>query len=614
MMSGRNVSAGYMPAEEELNGVDIYALEEGEIETQNRLQNLMWTVSGDYSQNTQLDYAVFRECRYAAMYDAVKQGGFARYFNMNDVALYLLKKVHLGAEREPLTNLTQLCVDAAVYPRLVRERPGIKDIRREAFSYLLDRRFKTLSATLIGRVKLAFMRGCLTESWIYEQRILIPLNKVRLLEEGADTERLIRTIDELYNTLVDPHFEKMHGDLESVMRISLDELKRDDWKEFLEEEAREQRMEQLAEKLSHDLSSMDRGEGEDEEREGSRADKIRVINVDQEAVLKMYSYIEKNFGKSYLTEQQQKVLNYRLCKGVHGDCSLYYTDGIIDSHVVVNAQYVNARKKAQDNVRELKNHAKIVRQNVDSMTDFLKRSLVLRSQKDWFYSDHGSIIPRLAWKIGRIPDPGKLFSRENRRNTSGFVVEVLIDASGSQQARQAKVAMQAYIISAAMSGAHIPHRMMSFCSFWDYTVMQRFRDFDDPPEKDRKVLEYTTSSNNRDGLAILAAGDDLLARAEENKILIILSDGRPNDIIVGRPGSHNPKPYTGEAAIADTARAVRHLRAEGIYVLGVFTGKDKDLQAEKRIFGKDFAYIRDIRHFSRIVTGYLQRLLEMDQD
>ena len=50
----------------------------------------------------------------------------------------------------------------------------------------------------------------------------------------------------------------------------------------------------------------------------------------------------------------------------------------------------------------------------------------------------------------------------------------------------------------------------------------------------------------------------------------------------------------------------------GIYVLGVFSGQEKDLAAEKRIFGKDFAYIRDIRNFSRVVSKYLQRLLEQD--
>ena len=44
-------------------------------------------------------------------------------------------------------------------------------------------------------------------------------------------------------------------------------------------------------------------------------------------------------------------------------------------------------------------------------------------------------------------------------------------------------------------------------------------------------------------------------------------------------------------------------------MLGVFAGKEQDLQAEKKIFGKDFAYIRDIRNFSNVVGQYLQKIL-----
>ena len=45
-------------------------------------------------------------------------------------------------------------------------------------------------------------------------------------------------------------------------------------------------------------------------------------------------------------------------------------------------------------------------------------------------------------------------------------------------------------------------------------------------------------------------------------------------------------------------------------MLGVFAGEEKDLEAEKKIFGKDFAYIRDIEYFSKIVGRYLKKQLE----
>ena len=133
------------------------------------------------------------------------------------------------------------------------------------------------------------------------------------------------------------------------------------------------------------------------------------------------------------------------------------------------------------------------------------------------------------------------------------MVDVLIDASGSQMSRQGEVALQAYIISESLSNAGLPHRVMSYCTFWDYTILHRFREYDDPRSANENIFNYVTSSNNRDGLAIRAAGYGLLMREEEKKILIILSDGRPYDVVVNRPNARNPQPYHGKYAITDTA-------------------------------------------------------------
>lgn len=164
-------------------------------------------------------------------------------------------------------------------------------------------------------------------------------------------------------------------------------------------------------------------------------------------------------------------------------------------------------------------------------------------------SEYGNILPKQLWKLGRSRDK-KLFERVLKKDSSEFVVHVLIDASGSQRSRQSLVALQGYIISEALSNVQIPHRVMGFCTFWDYTVMQRYRDYDDPKEANKRIFEFHASSNNRDGLAIRAAAASLRDRPEENKVLIVLSDGRPNDIIVNRPNSKNPMPYAGDYSSA----------------------------------------------------------------
>lgn len=588
---------------------DSYDYEEDRLETENRMKNLMWTVSGNYKLDTRLDLASFAESKYVSMYDAVKQGAFARFFDKDAFAMYLLKKIYYGAEEGPLMDLAQLSVETASYPRILPERPGVKEIREKAYEYLLDHKFRKLTQTLTGKIKLVMMRGALYGRWDCEARIREPLKKLRTLETAETSMDLIRVVDALYNSIIDPHFESRHGGLEHVLAATLEEMQEFPWKDFLEEEASGDLMEQYLRSVENQVTALDGADREAEKEKKTR--KRRIVVLDEEALRKVYSYMEKNYGRSYLDEQEQKRVNYRLCRGAHCDCSLYYTDGILENPVMMNAQYVNAKKQAQNNYRLFLNTQNVMKRNVETMTDYLKRSLRLRTETDWLYGDYGTVIPRRLWRIGRT-DPGKLFYRSTKQNSNEFAVSILMDASGSQRDRQGQVALQGYIISEALSNAGLPHQIMSFCTFWDYTVMQRFRDFDAPRSENKKVLNFTTSSNNRDGLAIRAAGDALLQRPEDHKILIVLSDGRPNDVVVNRPGSRNPRPYSGEYAITDTAFEVRKLRGSGIYVLGVFSGQERDLAAEKRIFGKDFAYIRDIRNFSRVVSKYLQRLLEQD--
>ncbi len=189
------------------------------------------------------------------------------------------------------------------------------------------------------------------------------------------------------------------------------------------------------------------------------------------------------------------------------------------------------------------------------------------------------------------------------------MVDVLIDASGSQRVRQEQVALQAYIIMQALSSVHIPHRVMSFCTFWDHTILQRYREYDEDASANEKIFNFTTSSNNRDGLAIRAASLGLLEREEERKIMIILSDGRPYDVILNRPNARNPQPTTEIMRCAIPARKYGVSETSGCRFSGICR-EEKDLEAEKKIFGRDFAYIRDISRFSRIVGSYLNKQLE----
>ena len=596
-----------------MNNTEPVEIDEYRLELENRIRNLLWTVSGDYQLDMKPDVSLFLRSKAIALYDGIKQGALARYYDKDMLGLYLVKKIFLQAGENELTFVAQLCIEEAIGDKICEERPGIRDMQRQCIEDILEQEFDILLdlRDIPGRLKVAVLRRRLNNGeWHVEKKLQPFMELIERAGNSTDTLELIRVIDELYNRLMDPDFESMHGTLEQVLAVTMEDLTEYSWEDFLSEEMYEEVLESYAEQLTNSVSGLENS-AVTEEMEEKRQKKRSVKVVTPEMLEKAYTYVELNYGKSYLSEAEEKKINYQMCRGIHSDCSLYFTEGILKNPVKSNYQYEYAKRLRNKNIWLYHDKHRIVKHNITVLTETLRKSLVLRSETQTVLSDRGMIVPSRLWRIGRTND-AKLFQQELKGEISDFVVDVLIDASGSQMKRQGDVALQAYIISEALSNVDIPHRVMSFCTFWDYTIMPRFRRYDDPRSENDNIFNYVTSSNNRDGLAIRTAGYDLLQREEEKKIMIILSDGRPYDVIINRPNAKNPEPYQGKAAIADTATEVRRLRNLDVSVLGVFAGEEKDLATEKKIFGKDFAYIRDIANFSKIVGRYLTKQLEID--
>ena len=595
-----------------MNKEDDLEIDDSRFELGNRIRNLLWTVSGDYGLSVKPDISLFLRSGDIALYDGIKQGAFARYYDRDAMGMYLVKKVFLQAKESELTLIAQLCIEEAVGEKICQERPGVRSMQKQAFEDILDQEFEEMPdpGDLLARLKIAVLRRRLDgEDFRVEKRLRPYMDLILRAEKAEDTMELIRIVDELYNRLADPLFEKLHGNLERVLAVTLKELTEYSWEDFLTEELYEDALESYVEQLTGQITGIEDTSVTDAMEEKRQA-KHKITVVSQEALEKAHTYVELNYGKTYLTELEEKRMNRLMCKGVHGDCSLYFTEGILKNPVKRNYQYEYAKRLRNKNIWLYHDKHRIVKHNIAELTDMLRKSLVLRSEEQVVLSDRGTILPSRLWRIGRSSE-ATVFQRELKADAADFVVDVLIDASGSQMSRQGEVALQAYIISEALSNVEIPHRVMSFCTFWDYTILHRFREYDDPRTENDNIFNYVTSSNNRDGLALKTAGYGLLQREEEKKILIVLSDGRPYDVIVNRPNARNPKPYQGSMAISDTGTEVRRLRNLDVSVLGVFAGEEKDLTTEKKIFGKDFAYIRDIRNFSKIVGRYLKRQLEI---
>ena len=597
---------------EELN------LQDYQLELENRIRNLLWTISGDYTQQMKPDVSLFLRSKDIALYDGIKQGALAKFFDKDFLGMYLVKKIFMGADEAALTFVSQLCIEEAIGELICEQRPGIWEMQRKACEGILNGIITGNADASNGRIAGNAYVSNKTITNITENKqkdrkhkgIYHYIDLISGAAETTDTMSLIRIIDTVYNEVADPDFSQK-ATLEQVLAVTMEDLTEFDWHDYLSEEMYEDALESYMEQLTSNVAGMENADVT-REMEEERQSKQKITVLPPEALEKAHTYVELNFGKTYLSELEEKRMNQLMCRDIHSDCSLYFTEGILKSPVKRNYQYEYAKRLKNKNIWLYHDKHRIVKRNIALLTEMLKKSLVIKSENQEILSDRGMIVPSRLWRLGRSSD-AQVFRRELKGDSSDFVVDVLIDASGSQMSRQGEVALQAYIISEALSNAELPHRVMSYCTFWDYTILHRFREYDDQRSANENIFNYVTSSNNRDGLAIRAAGYGLLNREEEKKILIILSDGRPYDVIVNRPNAKNPAPYHGKYAITDTAAQIRKLRSQGVSVLGVFAGEEKDLATEKKIFGKDFAYIRNITGFSKIVGRYLTKQLEDDE-
>ncbi|MBC5650475.1 nitric oxide reductase activation protein [Blautia sp. BX17] len=606
-------------------------MQDYQLELENRIRNLLWTISGDYTQQMKPDVSLFLRSKDIALYDGIKQGALAKFFDKDFLGMYLVKKIFMGADETALTFVSQLCIEEAIGDRICQERPGIWEMQRRACEDILDQEYERMpsAADKLGYLRVNMLRrridrgkqGAAVSKKVAEDSASLSasdrskgiyhyINMIAGAADVKDTMSLIRMIDTVYNEVADPDFSQKTT-LEQVLAVTVEDLTEFDWRDYLSEEMYEDALESYMEQLTSNAAGMENA-NVTQEMEEERQTKHKIKVVPPEALEKAHTYVELNFGKTYLNEMEEKRMNQLMCRDIHGDCSLYFTEGILKNPVRRNYQYEYAKRLKNKNIWLYHDKHRIVKRNIALLTEMLKKSLVIKSESQEILSDRGTIVPSRLWRLGRSGD-AKVFKRELKGDSSDFVVDVLIDASGSQMSRQGEVALQAYIISESLSNAGLPHRVMSYCTFWDYTILHRFREYDDPRSANENIFNYVTSSNNRDGLAIRAAGYGLLMREEEKKILIILSDGRPYDVVVNRPNARNPQPYHGKYAITDTAAQIRKLRSQGVSVLGVFAGEEKDLATEKKIFGKDFAYIRNITGFSKIVGRYLTKQLEDDE-
>ena len=121
-----------------------------------------------------------------------------------------------------------------------------------------------------------------------------------------------------------------------------------------------------------------------------------------------------------------------------------------------------------------------------------------------------------------------------------------------------------------------------------------------------EIFRYFTAGANRDGLGIRLAAEMMRGNHAEHRLLVVLSDCKPNDPLMVRDAGGVYRNYEKDLAVEDTAAEVHRARLDGISVVCVYTGSDEDLTAAKRIYGQEFTRIRTLSQFADRVARLLK--------
>lgn len=584
-----------------------------EYEFDNRVNNLAWTVAGKYNEDIDISEKDYSS-KDASMYYAIIAGAMRKYIDWDVVKKYLANRIKTGYNKDILCTIIQIVLNDVAEKKVIEERPGVVDIRNKAYDDILKNYSKIHKEDILKLLKYTYVLQRMDRHPVMDRLVRKILREINSIDVNGDIMDILKKVDEIYLTyfqyIIDSQNQNVEFAEENIKNVEVDF---DTFSDFMLEELYDN---QETENVETEINNFTGGmlvDGLGDEREDVDLESTphRILYVDEEMLNKIYKRVEYYYGKSYLNEGDRRKIEARNCRNVHEGCRLHFTDGVLRSPCDNAFQLKYVTRQKDNNLFEFQYKMKVYRRQINKLRECFSRLLIEESSSDRIYSDCGTIYANKAWRIGRSSN-NKIFYKDVDNGKGRYVIDILLDSSGSQTSKQFMVAIQAYILSTALTLAGIPNRVMGFQSFLDYTILKRFRDYNDNVRKCEDIFEYYCSGNNRDGLAIKATCDCLLERDEENKILIVLSDGKPNDVKIGKDSSRSIRgemSYKGVVGIKDTATEVRRARKRGIMVLGVFTGKEADLEAEKKIYGKDFIYIKDIQRFSDIVSTYLKKVI-----
>ena len=548
-----------------------------------RASNLIWNAAQDY--DFEPDFKAFDEAGQADLYWNSIIGAVRKNYDAQAIEK-LFSALH-GSENEVLyEQLIWLGLEYAVYQREAALRPALPALRRNYAKRVIA---SVQGANLLEILEEAHFRRALGENPAmtpWDRKILDALE----FPSDWDTEMLCSHALQLLKDA----FGFVPGQGKQIKKRGLFPSRQKD-------------------KVNDPSGVRKFGLGYSEHVSSdniSQAGPARRVITDTsaektEAILK--KHISAYFGEPLYDERTTAELEQKLCVDSHKNCRLYYAVGSDAYDRKLRGHSAERRKAAlkqmKANRAAYEADALCNRNSILRLTERIRNAMMAYLQPTVSRSASGTLDIGRVWR-GLYLDDDKVFTRIMQSDPGDLCVDILLDASYSQVNRQAMVSAQGYMIAEALTRNKIPVRVSSFCSMSGYTILTRYRDYFET-DKNQRIFHFFTTGCNRDGLALRAMCQEMESAPCEHKILILLSDARPHDIIQILQNGHYVN-YSEDNSILNTAAEVRSLQHHGIAVICVFTGDDDDVPAAHTIYGRNFARIRNLDQFADTVGTLIQ--------
>ncbi len=231
----------------------------------------------------------------------------------------------------------------------------------------------------------------------------------------------------------------------------------------------------------------------------------------------------------------------------------------------------------------------------------------LRGQVDGNELDMDAVV-RAHCDLAAMGDNSAGLYMSTRAQARDLAISILIDVSLSTDAwvedrHVIDIEKEALLVLAhGLASCGDDYSIQSFTSHRRHRVwVNTLKSFDEPMNEvtERRIAALKPGHYTRMGAAVRHTAAELSMRPNRHRLLLVLSDGKPNDSDY----------YEGRYAIEDTRRAILEARRQELKVFGVTI--DRDAQSYiAQLFGRGgYAMVHKPEHLAQALPGIYRQII-----